>query len=214
MANPKLRVDVNHNPTKKGIKVQFVMPETLEGDAKAEMTQKLQSKLNQGLSQYNLTVSQDTDVPYANVIGFLIPIADVKLMIKNAISGGSGAAAPEEPVAEIKRMQELAGLSNEDLKSNISQDLEKVSGLSTIDPIKLKKLSKELLRISNQMDFDVAGDEMAMLMLLAFHLTKNPNKAKDTIQKIDDSELYDQVYNTIDDIYPELLDMWSISLSR
>jgi hypothetical protein len=189
------------------------MPETLEGDAKAEMTQKLQSKLNQGLSQYNLTVSQDTDVPYANVIGFLIPIADVKLMIKNAISGG-GTAAPEEPVAEIKRMQELAGLSNEDLKSNISRDLEKVSGLSTIDPVKLKNLSKELLRISNQMDFDIAGDEMAMLMLLAFHLTKNPNKAKDTIQKIDDSELYDQVYNTIDDIYPELLDMWSISLSR
>ena len=85
---PKLKIDVNHNPTKKGIKVQFVMPETLEGDAKAEMTQKLQAKLNQGLSQYNLTVSQDTDVPYANVIGFLIPIVDVKLMIKNAITGG------------------------------------------------------------------------------------------------------------------------------
>ena len=91
---PKLRVDVNHNPTKKGIKVQFVMPETLEGDAKAEMTQKLQAKLNQGLSQYGLTVSQDTDVPYANVIGFLIPIADVKLMIKKAITGGGSATPP------------------------------------------------------------------------------------------------------------------------
>jgi len=91
---PKLRVDVNHNPTKKGIKVQFVMPQTIEGDAKAEMTQKLQSKLNQGLSQYGLTVSQDTDVPYANVIGFLIPIADVKLMIKKAITGGGSAETP------------------------------------------------------------------------------------------------------------------------
>jgi hypothetical protein len=68
----KLKVDVNHNPTKKGIKVQFVLPQTLEGDAKAQATQKLQTKLNQGLSQYNLTVSQDTDVPYSNVIGFLI----------------------------------------------------------------------------------------------------------------------------------------------
>ena len=111
-------------------------------------------------------------------------------------------------------MQQLAGIINEDLAGDIRTDLEKTSGLSTADPIKLKNLSKELLRISNQMDFDIAGDEMAMLMLLAFHLTKNPNKAKDTIQKIDDSELYDQVYNTIDDIYPELLDMWSISLSR
>jgi len=116
---PKLRVDVNHNPTKKGIKVQFVLPQTLEGDKKAEATQKLQSKLNQGLEQYNLTVSQDTDVPYSNVIGFLIPIADIKLLIKNAIGGGSSeeapaeeTPAPEEPVKEINRMQELAGVKN------------------------------------------------------------------------------------------------------
>ena len=86
--SPKLKIDVNHNPTKKGIKVQFVLPEQLEGDAKAQMTQKLQQKLSQGLSQYKLTVSQDTDVPYSNVIGFLIPIADFKLLIKNAIGGG------------------------------------------------------------------------------------------------------------------------------
>jgi hypothetical protein len=109
---PKLRVDVNHNPTKKGIKVQFVLPQTLEGDAKAQATQKLQSKLNQGLEQYNLTVSQDTDVPYSNVIGFLIPIADIKLLIKNAIGGGGAAPeetpAPEEPMKEIERMQKLA----------------------------------------------------------------------------------------------------------
>ena len=111
---PKLRVDVNHNPTKKGIKVQFVLPQTLEGDAKAQATQKLQSKLNQGLEQYNLTVSQDTDVPYSNVIGFLIPIADIKLLIKNAIGGGAQAEpapeeapAPEEPVKENRNQQML-----------------------------------------------------------------------------------------------------------
>ena len=98
--SPKLKVDVNHNPTKKGIKVQFVLPQAIEGDAKATATQKLQSKLNAGLSQYNLTVSQDTDVPYSNVIGFLIPITDIKLFIKNAISGGTGEAAPEAPAEE------------------------------------------------------------------------------------------------------------------
>jgi hypothetical protein len=92
---PKLKIDVNHNPTKKGIKVQFVLPQTLEGDAKAEMTQKLQARLNSGLQQYNLTVSQDTDVPYANVIGFLIPIADIKLLIKKAITGGAETGAEE-----------------------------------------------------------------------------------------------------------------------
>ena len=45
----KLVIDVNKNPSKKGIKVQFVLPETLEGDAKAAATQKIQSKLNKGL---------------------------------------------------------------------------------------------------------------------------------------------------------------------
>ena len=121
---PKLIVDVNHNPTKKGIKVQFALPQTLEGDAKAAAAQKLQSKLNQGLEQYNLTVSQDTDVPYSNVIGFLIPIADVKLLIKKALGMGEEGQgeqapeempaeempAPEEPMKEVKRMQKLANV--------------------------------------------------------------------------------------------------------
>lgn len=114
-----------------GIKVQFVLPQTLQGDAKAAATQKLQAKLNQGLSQYNLTVSQDTDVPYANVIGFLIPIADIKLLIKNAIGAGTAPAekapataapAPEAPVAEVKRMQQLAGLVKENFEDTSDYD--------------------------------------------------------------------------------------------
>jgi len=97
---PKLKIDVNHNPTKKGIKVQFVLPQALEGDAKTTMTQKLQSRLNQGLAQYNLTANIDTDIPYANIIGFLITIQDIRLMIKNALKGTSTApAAPEAPAA-------------------------------------------------------------------------------------------------------------------
>ena len=98
---PKLKVDVNHNPTKKGIKVQFILPQALEGDAKATMVQKLQSKLNAGLAQYQMTANTDTDVPYANVIGFLISIQDVRLLIKNALKGTSAApAAPALPPAE------------------------------------------------------------------------------------------------------------------
>ena len=96
---PKLKIDVNHNPTKKGIKVQFVLPQTLEGDAKTTMTQKLQSRLNSGLAQYNLTANADTDVPYANVIGFLISINDIRLLIKNALTGANSSPAPGEAPA-------------------------------------------------------------------------------------------------------------------
>ena len=84
---PKLKVDINKNETKKGIKVQFILPEAVMGDEKASLTQKLQSKLNAGLAQYNLTANIDTDVPYENVIGFLIRIQDIRLLIKNALSG-------------------------------------------------------------------------------------------------------------------------------
>lgn len=153
----KLRVDVNKNPTKTGIKVQFVLPQTLEGDKKAEATQKLQSKLNQGLEQYNLTVSQDTDVPYSNVIGFLIPIADIKLLIKNAIGGGESSEsipeevpaeepAPEEPIKEVSRMQELAGIiTNENTTfTNYRRSFKKVGGVQYNDEAK-DELEKELV---------------------------------------------------------------------
>jgi len=84
---PKLKVDINKNETKKGIKVQFILPEVIMGDEKTKLVQKLQTKLNSGLAQYNLTANVDNDVPYENVIGFLIRIQDIRLMIKNALQG-------------------------------------------------------------------------------------------------------------------------------
>ena len=111
--NPKLEVSVNKNETKEGIKVQFVLPRQLNDTDTAKTTQELQDKLNKGLSQYKLTVNQDTDVPFSNVIGFLIPIAEIELLIRRAMGGGeSEAPAPpaEEPMAEIKRMQKLANV--------------------------------------------------------------------------------------------------------
>ena len=84
---PKLKVDINRNETKKGVKVQFILPQAVSGDEKASLTQKLQSKLNVGLAKHNLTANIDTDVPYENVIGFLIRIQDIRLLIKNALAG-------------------------------------------------------------------------------------------------------------------------------
>ena len=98
MMNPKLKVDVNKNDTKKGLKVQFQFPQTMEGDARTEMTQKLQAKLTKGLGKYGMTISQDPDVPYDNVIGFMVPIADLKLLIKNALTGETQTPA-EIPIA-------------------------------------------------------------------------------------------------------------------
>ncbi len=91
---PKLVVDVNSNKTKKGIKVQFTLPNQVEGDEKTTLTQKLQNKLNTGLQQYNLTANIDTDVPFSNVIGFLIPLDGFRLLIKNILQPPAKSETP------------------------------------------------------------------------------------------------------------------------
>ncbi len=105
----------------------------------------------------------------------------------------------------------------EDLASDLRGDLEKTSGLSMADPIKLKELAKEFLRIANEMNPDLFQNEINMMKRLANYLVTNPDKAKEGIKNIDasgfrGSEFYDDVFNTIDDIYPELLTIWDIQL--
>jgi hypothetical protein len=48
----------------------------------------------------------DTDVPYANVIGFLISMNDIRLLIKNALKGANSSPAPEEAPAALPPAEE------------------------------------------------------------------------------------------------------------
>jgi hypothetical protein len=83
--SPRLKLDVNPNPTKKGVKVQFVLPKGYTTAQKEELTQKLKTKLNAGLAPHMLSVDVDLDVPYDNVIGFLIRLSNIKMLIKAAL---------------------------------------------------------------------------------------------------------------------------------
>ena len=90
--SPRLKLDVNPNPTKKGVKVQFILPKNYTTTQKEELTQKLQTKLNAGLGPHMMSVDVDNDVPYNNVIGFLIRLSNIKLLIKSIL----------EPAKEVK----------------------------------------------------------------------------------------------------------------
>jgi hypothetical protein len=95
-----MRTGVNKNPTKLGLKIQFTPKEgALDGDTKARLAQVLQSKLNQSLQQFRLQASIDTDVPNPEVIGFMIPLMQVKNMIVKAIGGSEQAPEPEPETA-------------------------------------------------------------------------------------------------------------------
>jgi hypothetical protein len=93
-----LRTGVNKNPTKLGIKIQFEPKgEFLSPDVKNKLEVALQEKLNQALVKYNIQVSKDTDIPREHVIGFFIPISQMKNLIVKALGGADIGAEIEEP---------------------------------------------------------------------------------------------------------------------
>jgi hypothetical protein len=86
-----LRTGVNKNPTKLGIKIQFEPTEgMLDSDKKSALEVALQEKLNTQLAEYDIQVSKDTDVPRENVIGFFIPLSQIKNLIVQGITGKKG----------------------------------------------------------------------------------------------------------------------------
>ena len=101
-----LRTGVNKNPTKLGLKIQFEpLGDGLESDVKSKLEVALQEKLNVSLQQYDIQVSKDTDVPRPEVIGFFIPLAQLKNLIVKSLTGQKVDApdvkAPEPEDEEI-----------------------------------------------------------------------------------------------------------------
>ena len=91
-----MRTGVNKNPTKLGLKVQFTPKGgALDRETKARLAQILQSKLNDSLREFGLQASIDTDVPNPEVVGFMIPLMQVKNMIVKAIGGSESSSEPE-----------------------------------------------------------------------------------------------------------------------
>jgi hypothetical protein len=107
-----LRTGVNKNPTKLGIKLQFEpMGGILDTDVKNKLEVALQEKLNQALMQYDMQISKDTDVPRPEVIGFFIPLAQIKNLIVKSLTGQKVdkpvAAAPEPEGGEDSDIEEM-----------------------------------------------------------------------------------------------------------
>ena len=106
-----LRTGVNKNPTKLGLKIQFEpLAGGLEADTKAKLEVALQEKLNISLQQYDIQVSKDIDVPRPEVIGFFIPLAQLKNLIVKSLTGQK-VDAPDikapEPEGEEQEMNEM-----------------------------------------------------------------------------------------------------------
>jgi hypothetical protein len=87
-----LKIDVNEDPNKKGVKVQF-LPTTFTGMSKQqqdEIAMDLAAKLNQGLTGLGLSVERDRELKDKTVIGFFIYIEYLNKIIINALNQAAG----------------------------------------------------------------------------------------------------------------------------
>tara|TARA_Y100000004_G_scaffold21510_1_gene21892 strand:+ start:285 stop:1097 length:813 start_codon:yes stop_codon:yes gene_type:complete len=94
----KIKVDVSNkqSETKLGVRIQLTPKEgMLEPDVKDKLEAVIMKKLNTSLGEFDIQVSKDTDVPNPEVIGFFIPLSQIKNMIVTAVKGSGGTPAPK-----------------------------------------------------------------------------------------------------------------------
>jgi hypothetical protein len=139
-----LRTGVNKNPTKLGVKIQFEpMGGMLSTDVKAKLEVALQEKLFQALMQYDIQLSKDTDVPRPEVIGFFIPLAQIKNLIVKSLTGqkvDAPVAAAPEPEGEA------APEGGED------SDIEEMIRGEMLNEMRIRDLN-EISKVVNKEDF-------------------------------------------------------------
>ena len=133
-----LRTGVNKNPTKLGLKIQFEpLSGELDKDIKSKLEVALQEKLNVALAEYDMQISKKTNYIrtryigiFTNLIGFFIPLAQLKNLIVKALTGQK-VDAPEvqapEPEDEEKEMNEMI------LKEMKVRDLNEASSIVNKD---------------------------------------------------------------------------------
>jgi hypothetical protein len=82
-----LRVDVNEDPNKKGIKVQF-LPTTygsMSAQEQNDIAIALGDRLDKGLQELGMRVERDRDLKDKSVVGFFIYIEYIDKIIRQAL---------------------------------------------------------------------------------------------------------------------------------
>ena len=134
-----LRTGVNKNPTKLGIKIQFEpMAGGLEPDTKSKLEVALQEKLNISLQQYDIQVSKDTDVPRPEVIGFFIPLAQLKNLIVKSLTGTAPAPEVQAPEPEGESTSDADKEMNEVINEALINEM-RVRDLNEISKVVIKE---------------------------------------------------------------------------
>ena len=86
----RLQFDVNDNPTKKGVKLQFILDQEFQDPRdKQALASEIGAALQKRLGATGIMVDYDDRNPYKNVIGFIVPLNSVAKLIIQAMKGGA-----------------------------------------------------------------------------------------------------------------------------
>lgn len=83
-----LLFDVNSNPTKKGVKMHFVLEEKFE-DArqKQALASKISTALQTKFGQAGIVIDYDERSPYENAISYVVPLQSISEILIKALKG-------------------------------------------------------------------------------------------------------------------------------
>jgi len=110
----KLRFDVNVNKTKKGIKLQFVLDQVPQDPRQLQnLANEIGTELQEKFAAHNIQVIYDTENPYKNVVGFLIPLPSISNFIMTSVLKKQE-AAPEQPAPEGEEAPEAGQLPDKE----------------------------------------------------------------------------------------------------
>ena len=151
--NFKIKVDVSNkqSETKLGIRIQLEPKEGfLELDLRDKLEAALAKKLNNALEDFDMQVSKDTDVPDPTIIGFFIPLSQIKNMIVKSLGGGKttepatsapGPSSSQPPKPVSKPPLSPASSVADDVEEMINEEL-----LKEMRVRDLKEISKVVMR--------------------------------------------------------------------
>jgi hypothetical protein len=98
-----LKVDVNEDPQKKGLKIQFI-PTTfgqLSTTEQNDIAIELEKRLESGLDQYDMRVERDRNLKDKTIIGFFVYIEYFDKLVRKALSGQNPSNTPNITNDEI-----------------------------------------------------------------------------------------------------------------
>ena len=145
MFNLKVDVSNKQSETKLGIRIQLEPKDGfLEPDVKDSLEIAVTKRLNNSLEQFDMQVSKDTDVPDPTVIGFFIPLSQIKNMIVKSLGGDKKPQSTTSPSPTPPTAAPLPPTSSvvDDVEEMINEELLKEMRVRDLKEIS-KTISKE-----------------------------------------------------------------------